>query len=75
MKHMEASKSTDVSMLDYRIVRSTVGEDRYCVIAYDHHNNPLFAELVDVDIYVAVIRVRAKEALREQRELQNRRNS
>ena len=75
MKHMEASKSTDVSMLDYRIVRSTVSNTLYCVIAVDDKENPLFADLVDVDLHEAMARVQARETLRMAQELQNQQNT
>ena len=65
MKHMEASKSTDVSMLDYRIVRSTVSNTLYCVIAVDDKENPLFADLVDVSLQEAIDRVEVRENLRK----------
>lgn len=68
MKYMEASKDTDVSKLDYMIVRSTVSNQLFCVIAVDKNLRPLFADTTDVSLEVAVDRMELLNTLRSTRD-------
>lgn len=68
MKYMEASKDTDVSKLDYMIVRSTVSNQLFCVIAVDKKLRPLFADTTDVSLEVAVDRMELLNTLRSTRD-------